>query len=236
MASRMALYDITVPGLIRKLQAEQRLPTTLLLMCLSALCFSLSVFRIVVSHRLDYAFLNWNLFLAGIPWLLSSYVTLHSELRWKNATLAVVLLVWILFIPNAPYILTDLVHLRDIQTMPAWFDLMLILAYAWTGLAFGLVSLHDLEHLLTHRMDRIKADAIVVALLFLSGFGIYLGRYLRWNSWDVVQHPSSLISDIVDRIFNPLSHGRTWGVTLMMGILLNMMYWTVRLVKKNPGN
>jgi uncharacterized membrane protein len=73
---------------------------------------------------------------------------------------------------------------------------------------------------------------LIVLLLFVSGFGIYLGRFLRWNSWDIIQAPFGLLFDVGDRIVNPLAHSRTWGVTISMGILLNMMYWTIKLIKR----
>jgi uncharacterized membrane protein len=73
---------------------------------------------------------------------------------------------------------------------------------------------------------------ISTTLLFLGSFGIYIGRYLRWNSWDIITEPFKLIYDISDRIINPLSHTRTWGMTIIMGLFLNMVYWSLRLIKK----
>jgi uncharacterized membrane protein len=151
--------------------------------------------------------------------------------RYK-ITIFILLVIWLLFFPNAPYILTDLFHLRLKSAMPKWFDLILILSFAWTGLVFGYLSLWDIEKILSKSLSQIWISLISVCLLFIGSFGIYLGRYLRWNSWDIINEPFNLIYDISDRLINPFDHPRTWGVTLFMGIFLNMIYWTFRLVKK----
>ena len=116
--------------------------------------------------------------------------------------------------------------------MPKWFDLILILSFAWTGLIFGYLSLWDIEKLLSKYLSQFWISLISVTLLFIGSFGIYLGRYLRWNSWDILNEPFYLIYDITDRLVNPLDHPRTWGVTIFMGVFLNMIYWTFRLIKK----
>ncbi len=137
---------------------------------------------------------------------------------------------WLAFFPNAPYILTDLFHLNVSSSMPVWFDLVLILAFAWTGLLFGFLSLWDLEKLMATKVQKRWVPFISVGLLFLSSFGIYLGRYLRWNSWDLLNRPGSIIQDVGERVIYPLEHTRTWGVTFFMGILLVLMYISFRLV------
>jgi uncharacterized membrane protein len=116
--------------------------------------------------------------------------------------------------------------------VPIWFDLVLILSYAWTGLLFGFLSLLDLEKLISLSLKPYLTNIIIVTLLFLAGFGIYLGRFLRWNSWDIIQKPIALLNDVFDRVINPTDHLRTWSVTLLMGILLNMMYWSIKLFKQ----
>jgi uncharacterized membrane protein len=125
-----------------------------------------------------------------------------------------------------------LFHLQNGLGAPLWFDLVLILAFAWTGLSYGFISLLDIEALMLGRFRKPAVAATIVFLLFPSGFGIYLGRYLRWNSWDILHSPLDLLFDVGDRLVNPFSHSRTWGVTLTMGILLNMMYWTIKAIRK----
>lgn len=116
--------------------------------------------------------------------------------------------------------------------MPIWFDLALILSFAWTGLLFGFLSLMDLEQLLLKRFSKRKVYVFSTFLLFVSGFGIYLGRYLRWNSWDLIHTPGHIFVDVGHRLIFPWEHPRTWGMTIFMGIFLNMIYWSLKLWKK----
>jgi uncharacterized membrane protein len=219
--------------MIRELKKSGRLELTVLLSGMAVFCFALSLFRYYVTHSRLFLFLNWNLFLAFIPWLATSIVVVKVGTVKNRFILAGLLATWILFFPNSPYILTDLVHLQPRSNAPMWFDLVLILSFAWTGLSFGFISLLDIENLLLARWKKPSVAILTVFLLFLSGFGIYLGRYLRWNSWDIIQDPLGLFLDVGDRLINPFSHSRTWGVTLLMGTLLNMMYWTIKFIR--PG-
>lgn len=218
--------------MIRELRASGRMELTVMLSAMAALCFSMSLTRYLITDSRQFLFLNWNLFLAFLPWLASSAVMLKPEWKRNRVILAALLGLWILFFPNSPYILTDLFHLRNSTGAPLWFDLVLILAFAWTGLSYGFISLLDIEALMLGRLRKAVVAASVIFLLFLSGFGIYLGRYLRWNSWDILHSPLDLMLDVGDRLVNPFSHSRTWGVTLTMGILLNMMYWTLKAIRK----
>ena len=206
-----------------------RITVTFAVMCL--FCFGLSLFRAFYSGTNVFLFLNWNLFLAFIPWLFSSFIVIHPKLQSKKLAVFIVLATWLLFFPNAPYILTDLFHLRLQLSMPVWFDLVLIMSFAWTGLLFGFMSLADIESFLRKFASPKITAAIVSLLLFLGSFGIYLGRYLRWNSWDIISEPLNLLYDIGDRFLDPLAHPRTWGVTLFMGLLLNLMYWSLKSIR-----
>jgi len=116
--------------------------------------------------------------------------------------------------------------------MPIWFDLVLILSFAWVGLLFGFMSLWDIENILSQMIDKRLMPLITLGLLFLGSFGIYLGRYLRWNSWDIIREPFELFYDISDTLINPFGHARTWGMTLFMFIFLSMIYWSFRFIKK----
>lgn len=214
---------------MKNIMESSRFKMNLLLVFMTLFCFSLSLFRFYISETKVFFFLNWNLFLAWIPLLLSSAI-LAFNIKGK-ISLALIIVVWILFFPNSPYILTDLFHLKARNTIPIWYDLIVILSYAWTGLICGFISLGDIEKLLSvYTKDKI-INAVVVLFLFMSSFGVYLGRFLRWNSWDVLNNPFGLFNDIVLRIIYPLEYTKTWGVTLLMGILLNFMYFTFKLIK-----
>jgi uncharacterized membrane protein len=227
--------------MITQLKQARRFNETILLFAFSTMCLVLSIVRVFYSATPTFLFLNWNLFLAFIPWALSSMLIVYPQLQQKKLAVACLLGTWLLFFPNAPYILTDLFHLKLALGMPIWFDLLLILSFAWVGLLFGFMSLWDIEkilkrYLVTSRLKgllryRLSIPLFSSALLFIGSFGIYLGRYLRWNSWDIIAEPFALIYDIGDRFINPFEHPRTWGVTLFMGLFLNVVYWSLRLIK-----
>lgn len=218
--------------MIKLLKEKNRFSEALFMGFMSILCFCFSIFRFMYTDTKVFLFLNWNLFLAFVPWAVTSIVILKPGIQGYRITVFILLGIWLLFFPNAPYILTDLFHLRLNSNMPKWFDLILILSFAWTGLIFGYLSLWDIEKLLSKYLSQFWISLISVSLLFIGSFGIYLGRYLRWNSWDILNEPFYLIYDITDRLVNPLDHPRTWGVTIFMGVFLNMIYWTFRLIKR----
>lgn len=220
-------------SLFQNLIQEKKLTEGLYLFLFTCLCFSLSVFRVFYTETNTFLFLNWNLFLAFVPWALSSLVTISPILKKSKLVITFLLFSWLLFFPNAPYILTDLFHLRLNSAMPKWYDLMMILSFAWTGLLFGLFSLFDIEKIMLQNFSSRMVHFLSSFLLFVTAFGIYLGRYLRWNSWDILSNPIGLISDISSRFLQPFEHPRTWGVTILMGIFLNMIYWSFKFVKQN---
>jgi uncharacterized membrane protein len=216
----------------KHLKEQYRLSETLFLGTISILCFCFSVFRYVYTDTKAFLFLNWNLFLAFIPWLLSSILIIYPGLQKSKIALSVLIITWLLFFPNAPYILTDLFHLQMKTTMPIWFDLLLILSFAWTGLMFGFMSLWDIEKILSSKINKKIIPFISSLLLFLGSFGIYVGRYLRWNSWDIIREPFALLYDISDNFINPFQHQKTWGMTFFMFLFLTIVYWSFRVVKK----
>ncbi len=121
---------------------------------LSLFCFGLSLFRVEISGTRHFLFLNWNLFLAFVPWLLTMTLTISPNLRKSRIAVFGMLGVWLLFFPNASYILTDLFHLSHHSSMPIWFDLVLILSFAWTGLLYGFLSLWHLEEMMEQFLSK----------------------------------------------------------------------------------
>lgn len=218
--------------MLAQLRTHNRLHESILLFAMTLCCFGLSLFRIYITDSRAFLFLNWNLFLAFIPWALSSLMIINPALQQRKGMILLLVGAWLLFFPNAPYIFTDLFHLHDHTSIPIWFDLVLILAYAWTGLLFGFLSLWDMEKMLRPFIRKPRLNLLISGFLFLSAFGIYLGRYLRWNSWDILSKPGTLLGDVGDRFIHPFDHPRTWGVTFFMGLLLNLIYWSFKLIRK----
>ncbi len=226
--------------MIKFVEQQLRNPSVIAFLIFCAGCFSLSIFRCVASGTGTFLFLNWNLFLAGLP-LLFSRILLHNarpetEGGRNKITKGKVLLLlplWMLFFPNAPYILTDLFHLGNVASMPKWFDLLLILSFAWAGLFAGFKSLQDIQGMLEKFVSQRKAMIVISLLLFTAAFGVYIGRFERWSSWDLIVHPYSVAGDVLEKFTNPLSHLRTWGVTLFLGTLLNVIWFSIRLMRSD---
>jgi uncharacterized membrane protein len=184
-------------------------------------CLVLNV-RMHLAERYNYAFLLWNLFLAVIPLSLSLGVAKTN----RTVLAAPLLAAWLLFFPNAPYVLTDLIHLtpHNHAYVPLWLDLLMLLSFAFVSLWLGFQSLQIIQHWFAARFSRLTAWSVAVGSLGLSGFGVYLGRFERWNSWDVLRRPHLLFSDIASRVLDPLQHANTWGFSLGFGTLLILAY------------
>ncbi len=142
----------------------------------------------------EYHFLPWNLLLAWIP-MAFAFVTYRFHVRGDrpNVLLGVCVVAWFFFFPNAPYIVTDFVHLRHRPPVPLWFDLLMIASFAWTGLCLGYLSLYLMQEIARARFGRWPSWGFVVVMLLLGSVGIYMGRFLRWNSWDVLSNPKGLV-------------------------------------------
>ncbi len=184
-------------------------------------CFLVLNLRIHLAGHDYYAFMVWNLFLAAIPLGLSLGLRRISRLSVALPLLAL----WLLFFPNAPYVLTDLMHLNEHPgNVPKWLDLLMLLSFALVSLWLGFQSLHIVQHWVARKFSHATAWCVSVGTLGLSGFGVYLGRFDRWNSWDLLHRPVSLLSRIAAYVLHPLAHTRTWGFTLGFGTLLILAY------------
>ncbi|GAB3824420.1 DUF1361 domain-containing protein [Hymenobacter jeollabukensis] len=206
---------------------RQRFGLVLILGASLALSTVLIVFRVFWTHHITFVFLLWNLFLAAIPLglsLLLGLLTPNARRRW----LLPVGLLWLLFFPNAPYILTDLLHLGQYPGVPRWYDLTLILTAGWNGLMLGYASLLDMQRFVEERLGWATGWVFSTVALTLSSYGVYLGRFLRWNSWDILTNPFSLAYDILGTLLHPASHPRAWGVTVLLGAFLLLGYLTLR--------
>jgi uncharacterized membrane protein len=185
--------------------------------------------RIIYSGEMHYVFICWNLFLAWVPFVLSNILRLKQDAAlWFQAVL---LFGWLIFFPNAPYIITDFLHLGESPKVPLWFDVLLLFTASWNGLLLGILSLFQVEKFLEEKFNSRFACFCILLFIFLSGFGVYAGRYLRWNSWEVFTDPQNIIQDTAIRVLNPLEHPTTWGLTVLLGSLLSIIYFTLKNLK-----
>jgi uncharacterized membrane protein len=172
-----------------------------------------------------FRFLAWNLFLAWVPYFWSLWaLSMHRRRPGRWWLLLLPAAAWLLFFPNAPYLVTDLIHLRAYPPVPLWYDAIMLMSFAWAGCFLALVSLNMMHQIARHYAGRTLSWVIVMAVLGLCGLGIYMGRFLRWNSWDLILYPYDVLSDIGQRLLNPFSHLQAYGVTLLFAAFLLVSY------------
>ena len=180
------------------------------------------------AGKAGYALL-WNLFLAALPLLWSSaFQSAVARRRWIWASIAFVL--WILFFPNAPYLLTDLIHLNHNPFIPQWYSLAMLLSCAATGTLIGYVSLMDVHAAIERRFGLYAGWLLALGSLLLCGFGIYLGRFLRWNSWDALTRPMLFVRTVVGQFIDAGPHPHPIPVTLIFGGGLVIGYIALRVL------
>jgi uncharacterized membrane protein len=200
---------------------EKQMPFIKLFVFSVTFSLLLLVIRVLKTESSFYTFLVWNLFLACIPYGITLLLSLDRTNRfifWLGFT------TWLIFLPNSPYILTDLQHIRLSNLQSVWFDVLLILSFAINGLIIGFTSLWMMQALLQERFSKKTTNFMIYGILLLCGFGIYLGRVLRWNSWDILQDPAGILADILKRILFPIQHINTWAFTIGFGGFLIITY------------
>lgn len=189
------------------------------------LCWGLFGVRAYFSGSWVFLFLSWNLFLAWVPYLCSLWAAhWHAALPHRRWLLALPIALSLAFFPNAPYIVTDFLHLAERSPIPLWYDIGLLTSFAWTGLVLGVYALRILQNIVRGWAGAILSWVFVLAVVNLSGMGVYIGRFLRWNSWDLVMQPTAILSDIAVRLRHPLLHPSTYGVTLLFSALMLVCY------------
>lgn len=193
----------------------------------TAYCGGLVAARFLWTGHPSFSFLVWNLFLAWMPVAFSTTANLLHQ-QTKRFWLALLCLIpWLLFLPNAPYIITDLVHLRPRAHVPYWYDILLISSYAFHGLLLGFYSMTQVHQLLLSRIRPAYGWILMGLVSVGSAYGIYLGRVLRWNSWDILRHPFQILRDCLAPLRHPFANKEAVAMTLILGAFLMLGYLVV---------
>lgn len=187
---------------------------------------TLLLIRAALTQTITYGFLGWNLVLSGIPLLISHQIIKCQPSRPKLIALSIP---WLLFLPNAPYILTDFLHFRRVNSMPEWFDLLLLATFSATGLLLGLISMIQMQKVWRDKWGTKVADGMISGCAILAGFGIYIGRFERYNSWDVLSNPIALLSDAASLTTNV----HTVGFTLGYGTLILLLFFAFKSTEQS---
>jgi uncharacterized membrane protein len=204
--------------------SRRRLATILGLLAASLFCVALVLVRNVHTGNVNFRYLIWNLFLAWIPFVLAVFV--YDRWRRRRGGMLLLLLggLWLLFFPNAPYIATDVVHLQHDPLSPYWYDAVTIAAFAWMGVLLGFASLYLMQTVVRQWRGAVAGWVFAFVAIGLGSLGIYLGRFLRLNSWDALEHPSVLPRILHAVARNPFAYQEAIAVTLVFTLALSFAY------------
>lgn len=184
------------------------------------------VMRYLITGSVDYWFLFWNLLLAWMPVLFA--VILAKTLRkksWREPLPVLLTLLWLGFLPNSFYLITDLIHLHNTGDVGLLFDITFFLSFIWNGIVAGLTSMVIVNREMNRRQNPYVGAALMSLVILLTSFAIYLGRSLRWNTWDVIVNPAGLLFDVGERVINPLAHPQFISTTVTFTLLIGSMYF-----------
>jgi len=176
--------------------------------------------RMLYTHTTIYSFLVWNLFLAWMPVLLALWRRKANN-RWLRWVLA---MGWLAFYPNAPYIVTDMKHIRWAVNAAWWYDMALVFLFALLGMRLGLYSLGILQTEVAQKKGRAAGWTFACSVFFLAGIGVYIGRFQRWNSWDILRDPIGLVRDTFKLFTNAETLPRLLGVSILYAMLQLICY------------
>lgn len=192
---------------------------------LSALCIGLFFLRLAVTGVSRYWFVPENLLLAWLAlfsgWLLVKQL---DQRLWSNWRSILFTFFWVFFLPNSWYVMTDFIHVFDTGEISYLFDIAMISTLSLSGFLLGCSSLFIVHRQMLKRLGRINAGLLIEAVILLASFAIYLGRDLRWNTWDVLTNPSGLILNITDRLINPFGYPRALNVTALFFVVISVSY------------
>jgi uncharacterized membrane protein len=179
--------------------------TNIALLLFTFYCLFLLAIRTKLTHSIFQFFLVWNLFLAFVPYFFISCLKTHISLQKSKIKTLLFVFAWLLFLPNSFYLLTDLVHLAQSGSHLFWFDLVVFSSYALIGFAIGIISLLEFENIIKNYTSPLIVKLTIPLICFLCGIGIYLGRILRYNSWDILSNPVELFQDLLTSLLSPHS-------------------------------
>lgn len=192
------------------------------------------------THGSSFGYLMWNLLLAWIALVMALWLerTLHNSL-WSSWYALLVTALWLVFLPNTFYMISDFVHIQEMGRVDLLYDVVMFSSFIFNGVILGFLSLYIVHWELAKRLSARSAFLIVEAVLLSCSFAIYIGRELRWNTWDIIANPSSLLFDVSDRVINPHEHPQAFTTTVSFFVLLSTVYivmWHVaRAARQSPA-
>lgn len=179
----------------------------------------------LANHSSAFSYLIWNLFLAWVPLGLSLWLNKVLQRKlWSSWEGLLASVLWIGFLPNSFYMVTDFIHIQEAPRVDLLYDVVMFSSFIFTGLLLGFISLYIIHHALLQRLSRRLAHLVVAGILFVCSFAIYLGRDLRWNTWDILVNPGGILIDVSERFLHPLTYSPAYTTTIIFFVLLSTVY------------
>lgn len=192
-----------------------------ILLLLSFMGVFMVILRYAVTERAEFLYFIWNLFLSWIPLVVSIIMTYiySSKMRGKLIFLLPLGVIWLLFYPNAPYMITDFIHFRNNYTFLIWYDLVIYATFIWTSYLLGFVSVFLIKRIVAKATNKFISWIFMIFVLFLSSYAIYIGRFIRLNSWDALFNPKYIFNIFIKNI-----NKYSIIFSLIYGALLTLTY------------
>jgi len=192
---------------------------------LTAVSIGLFLAGAIANRSLQFSYLLWNLFLAWIPLVLTVILirSLRTQ-RWSSWWPLVITLFWLILLPNTFYMISDFIHIQDVQRNNLLYDVVMFTSFIFTAALLGFSSVYMVHAELRKRMHMRTSSVLIGTILLLCSFAIYLGRDLRWNSWDVFLNPAGILFDVSDHLLYPFRHGDMVTTTISFFVLLGSLY------------
>lgn len=200
------------------------------LLILSTLTIYMMVaMRIMVTHSLKNAYLIWNLFLAAAPYFMVVWIK-RKNFKVKSVKFTIIGSLWLLFLPNAPYLITDLVHLQYTDSVPLWYDYSKLFFASFVGMAWGLFSILSLENYIDKQLNLKHKPLLIMMLFGIVSYGVYLGRFLRWNSWDIFTRPLEFLISLKGTLCF-----ETFAFVIVFSVIQFFVYVVLKVVINSKG-
>jgi len=177
------------------------------------------------NHAGTFGYLPWNLLLAWTALMVALWLErILRNALWSSWYALLITALWLVFLPNTFYMVSDFVHIQEAGRVDLLYDVVLFASFIFNGIILGFLSLATVHWQLARRVKPKTAAILIGLVLLLCSFAIYIGRELRWNTWDIVANPSSVLFDVSDRVINPHEHPQTFTTTISFFVLLGSIY------------
>jgi uncharacterized membrane protein len=202
---------------------EIKIPKQIVYIYLFAI--ALNILRVILFGSVAFIYILWNILLATIPFVISSILLRYTKKENIIKPFFIMgFILWLLFLPNAPYVITDFIHLGRIHSVPVMFDIFVLFSSAWVSLLMGLYSLFHMEKILLLKFSNKITSIFISIIILFTSFGIYLGRFLRFNSWDVFTSHRFLLSSVWKMFSNSNNYINVYGYTFLFFIFIYISY------------